>query len=37
MNSNDLKCFSNIFENSIIILETPSKDYNKEIAFLTNI
>lgn len=37
INPDDLKCFANTFDKSIIILETPSNNYNKEIAFLANI
>ena len=37
INPNDLKCFAKTFDKSIIILETPSNNYDKEIAFLSNI
>ena len=37
INPNDLKDFVNEFNKSIIIIETPSNNYDKEIAFLSNI
>ena len=37
INPDDLKNFVNEFNKSIIIIETPSNNYDKEIAFLSNI
>ena len=36
INPNDLKNFANEFDKSIIIIETPSNNYDKEIQFLSN-
>jgi|694.fasta_scaffold40160_6 deoxyribonuclease-4 len=36
INPNDLKCFVDVFNKSIIIIETPSPNYDKEITFLSN-
>jgi endonuclease IV len=36
INPNDLKCFSYTFDKSIIIIEKPSPNYDKEITFLSN-
>lgn len=37
INPNDLKNFTQSFDKSIIIIETPSNNYDKEIIFLSNI